>query len=77
MKFILIVLQTAIKKMKKKFFKWEDCIQLREVKVCQFWLVLFFHLCEEFEKVESSQYCEAEGSTLISLDKCFLILDRS
>ena len=25
--------QVAIKKMKKKFFTWEECMQLREVKV--------------------------------------------
>lgn len=27
--------QTAIKKMKKKFYSWDECIQLREVKVQQ------------------------------------------
>jgi hypothetical protein len=25
--------QVAIKKMKKKFFSWEECMQLREIKV--------------------------------------------
>lgn len=30
-------LQVAIKKMKKKFYTWEECMQLREVKVG--WLV--------------------------------------
>jgi hypothetical protein len=25
--------QTAIKKMKKKFYSWEECMQLREIKV--------------------------------------------
>jgi hypothetical protein len=30
--------QVAIKKMKKKFYTWEECMQLREVKVgrCSF-----------------------------------------
>lgn len=27
------VLQVAIKKMKKKYYSWEECINLREVKV--------------------------------------------
>ena len=26
-------IQVAIKKMKKKFYTWEECMQLREVKV--------------------------------------------
>jgi len=30
---MLSSIQTAIKKMKKKFYSWEECIQLREVKV--------------------------------------------
>ena len=30
----IILNQTAIKKMKKKFYTWEECMQLREVKVC-------------------------------------------
>ena len=29
----IIFIQTAIKKMKKKFYTWEECMQLREVKV--------------------------------------------
>lgn len=28
-------LQVAIKKMKKKYYSWEECINLREVKVTQ------------------------------------------
>jgi hypothetical protein len=31
--FMLFSLQTAIKKMKKKYYSWEECMQLREVKV--------------------------------------------
>ena len=27
------IFKTAIKKMKKKFYNWEECMQLREVKV--------------------------------------------
>jgi len=29
----LFVAQVAIKKMKKKFSTWEECMQLREIKV--------------------------------------------
>ena len=30
---ICVLNQVAIKKMKKKFYSWEECVQLREVKV--------------------------------------------
>lgn len=30
---VIILFQTAIKKMKKKFYSWEECMQLREIKV--------------------------------------------
>lgn len=30
---MLCCFQTAIKKMKKKFYTWEECMQLREIKV--------------------------------------------
>jgi len=29
--FVLVLLQVAIKKMKRKFFSWEECMALREV----------------------------------------------
>lgn len=29
----VIKLQVAIKKMKKKYYSWEECVNLREVKV--------------------------------------------
>ena len=29
----MLLFQVAIKKMKKKFYTWEECMQLREVKV--------------------------------------------
>ena len=32
----LSINQTAIKKMKKKFYTWEECMQLREIKVLVF-----------------------------------------
>jgi len=30
-----IIFQVAVKKMKKKYYSWQECINLREVKVCQ------------------------------------------
>lgn len=33
------VLQVAVKKMKRKFYFWEECINLREIKVCGFPLI--------------------------------------
>ena len=30
---VSISIQVAVKKMKKKFYTWEECMQLREVKV--------------------------------------------
>lgn len=33
--------QVAIKKMKKKYYSWEECVNLREVKVIQFFFKLF------------------------------------
>lgn len=30
---IIVKLQVAIKKMKKKYYSWEECVNLREVKV--------------------------------------------
>jgi len=33
---------TAIKKMKKKFNNWEECVQLREVKVDRYFLFAFY-----------------------------------
>ena len=27
----------AVKKMKKKFYSWDECMQLREIKIEQYW----------------------------------------
>ena len=32
---IIACMQVAIKKMKRKFYSWEECLDLREVKVRQ------------------------------------------
>ena len=32
--FPVLTSKVAIKKMKRKFYSWEECLQLREVKVC-------------------------------------------
>jgi len=71
-------LQVAIKKMKKKYYSWEECVNLREVKVllhtylsgafvvvmCYYILLsdLLFPLLAVFTKNESPKYCETEGS---------------
>lgn len=34
-------MQVAIKKMKKKYFSWDECVNLREVKVYEFTFLLW------------------------------------
>jgi hypothetical protein len=39
MKRVALLVQVAIKKMKSKFYSWEECMQLREIKVrCDRWM---------------------------------------
>lgn len=36
------MVQVAVKKMKRKFYDWNECVNLREVKACPFMLQLVF-----------------------------------
>ena len=56
--------------MKKKFYTWEECMQLREVKVWSFYhcdsfdlkIMTIVSVLLELKKTESSQYLETTRS---------------